>query len=363
MDNSKKLKVIIIIVAVTILIVLLLIIPPALAKQRRLKEIYIDLSDLDPVDSLFFTELDLFLENNSIDLINEAESNLYILNGTEISTLENSDLSIKRANLNSDRSNFIAFNSYVLIADTRWGQSPTKNRGASISQLNDWLVNLNPSISPSVIVAGDEEEDFAAFILYLAGELLEDSSFHQLIDYLHEGNSNNENDSNWLVQLEPVLNQINNWRNKGILAANWTNWDFIALENTMETGKAPLTFELRSRYKAMDWNSRFHLESHPLPMGAGQNQSILSGQAIVLEEGFGVRADIHSSFTKKLQNSAFQETIEEGTNWSPVSIPAKLLNREHRDIVRLYESATFFNLITTELAMHPLFERMHIALR
>lgn len=166
-----------------------------------------------------------------------------------------------------------------------------------------------------------------------------------------------------LEALSPVVSLLEEWKERGILAFNWTNWDRIAVRHAQRTGRAAAAFQARSTYKAQTWDEAFHLRLHQLPVGPERRTYRMIGRAVSAMPGEGPRADATEAARHFLRSRGTQHTIESQTDWTPVAIEGSPINREHRDIVRWFEGASEYIVLSEDVASHPLVERLHRLLR
>lgn len=275
------------------------------------------------------------------------------------------DTVIAPVNTALDTAFYIAIDPFVLIANNLAGNSPAEIPGATIGELASWLGGLDTDAWTPLTISGDEKLDFAAFIMYLAGEMLDVPSFDALWSYVSDPVYREDADAvdQFLPSLSPVVERIQAWRSAGILADNWTDWDHLAVRQRILDGRAAVTFSLRSAYKGFEWQDQRNLSLLRLPTGEKRRQYRMIGRAIAMIRGEGPRADGFEPMLEVLRGSILQLPIEEHSLWSPVAIDGAPINREHRDIVQWFRGASGYLAIDQRIADHVLFERLHILLR
>lgn len=278
----------------------------------------------------------------------------------------------------------IAFDPYVLVVDRRFG-SDLLDAAFSLSGFADAVLAAGAAGASGsaggaattrvpLAVAGDEPIDFAGFLLYLAGELLPSERFAGLVASLHEwaeqqvperadGRGAEEDLSAAVSTLSPVLGLLDEWRNRGILAVNWTDWDDVAVRQAIRGGESVAAFRRRSELTALGHTDAFFLRSERLPVGEGRRSYRLYGRAIGAGPGRGPRADAAQLVTDVLLEASVQTAIERETAFSPVVLEGDPLNRSHRDVVRWYRNAERLVVADESIAAHPLFERLKVLLR
>ncbi|MBT3271697.1 MAG: hypothetical protein HN368_00975 [Spirochaetales bacterium] len=264
-----------------------------------------------------------------------------------------------------DRGEYIAIDPYVLITNKKAGNAPTAVPGANISELTAWLENLDTAVWTPFVIAGDEKTHFASFLLYLAGELVEESSYNDLLSFLSDSDSLVDEDilNSYLLLLNPVIDLLQSWKSKGILVFNWTDWDNIAVQQRILDGNAAVTFSKRSYYKLLVWTDRVDLTVQRLPTGDNRRNYRMLGDALLLSKGDGRRSEGFGPIRELLTTSVFQLPIEEATSWTPVILAGPPLNINHRDIVGWFTNASDYLVFDPGQLEHELFERLHFQLR
>jgi hypothetical protein len=263
-----------------------------------------------------------------------------------------------------------------MVVDQRAGQSPLEQPGATLDALAAWLSELNRDAWIPMVVAGDEELDFAAFILYLSRELLEPEQAAILGGELRRfataaGRRGDGGDADvaperieeLVEMLQPVTALVQEWKERELVVFNWTNWDHIALRQAQLDGRAAVAFQRRSDFKDRQWEEAFYLRLRLPPVGPDARAFRMIGGAVSLTEGEGPRADAAEALQDLVLASELQHGLEAESPWSPVRLEGAPINREHRDVVRWYQSSEAYWPIDERTAAHPLFRRMHQVLR
>ena len=275
------------------------------------------------------------------------------------------DVIVGTADTFSPRSSLFALDPFVLLSQTVAGIAPSVNTGSTIGDLSSWLETLDTELWTPFVVAGDEPRDFAAFILYLAGEILSSGEYRAILEYLAQTDVESDDDSLELQigNLARVIDLLMVWRSLDIVPYNWTDWDSIAIESEILKGSAAITFASRSVIKTLDWQARLDLEVHRLPSGASRREYQMIGEGVKVSRGDGVLRDQYDEVALFLTGGSFQERIESDTIWTPLRSTRSPVNREHRDVVRWIEGSREITAISPEIYNHALFERLHILLR
>lgn len=303
----------------------------------------------------------------------DAESGIELFGPEDGLEGEERDVLIAPAPAGTAPATVVAADPYLFTVDQRAGVSPLEGGGGNLRDFEEWLGTLNRDRWLPLAVAGEEPLDFSAFVLYFARELLPSESFAILLNQLGMGtgprpaagwtNDDPERVEAMVQRLEPVINTLNGWKEQGLLAINWTNWDRIALENAQITGRAAATFQRRSEMRSLDWEGRFHMRLRLPPVGPERRVYGLLGRAVSVTGGEGPRADAAGEAREVLLNQATQNAIEAESSWSPVRLEGVPTNSEHRDVVRWIRGAEPFLLLDERVAEHPLFRRVHQLLR
>jgi hypothetical protein len=287
------------------------------------------------------------------------------------------DVIVAPAQYGSDRDRLVAVDPYLLTLDRRAGTSPLQEPGNNLSDLTAWLGSLDTGARTPFVIAGEREQDFAAFILYLSGELLGQDARESLLGELRNASlaargerapteamaGDVEAIEALLEELTPVLDHLAAWKEAEILAFNWTNWDRIALEQSIRDAQAAVAFHRRSELESLSWEEKFHLRVRLPPVGPSRRLYSMVGYGISVTSGEGPRADAAEAVTALLRNPGTQEAIESETAWSPVALEGTPINREHRDVVRWVAGAQEYLLLEPAVVEHPLFRRTHQLLR
>ncbi len=303
----------------------------------------------------------------------DAESRIELFGPEDGLEGEERDVLIAPAPGGTAPATVVAADPYLFTLDQRAGVSPLEGGGGNLRDFEGWLGTLNRDKWLPLAVAGEEKLDFAAFVLYFARELLPSESFAILLNQLGMGtgprpaagwtNDDAERVEAMVQRLEPVINTLNGWKEQGLLAINWTNWDRIAVENAQINGRAAATFQRRSEVRSLDWEGSFHLRLRLPPVGPERRVYGLLGRAVSVTGGEGPRADAAGEAREVLLNQATQNAIEAESSWSPVRLEGAATNSEHRDVVRWIRGAEPFLLLDERVAEHPLLRRVHQLLR
>ena len=277
--------------------------------------------------------------------------------------------------VNSASARLIAFDPYVLVVDQRVG-SDLLNAAFSLADFADAAAAAGVPTRLPLAVAGDEPVDFAAFLLYLAGELLPSERFDTIVASLRDSAQLRSAEpaasatamseaefAEAIAALAPVLALLDSWRRRGILAVNWTDWDDVAVRQALRGGGSVAAFRRRGELTAVGHTDAFSLRTARLPVGEGRRSYRLYGTAVAAAPADGPRADAAPLLTDVLLSGSVQDAIERETAFSPVALEGDPLNRSHRDIVRWYRNAERLVVVDDSIAAHPLFERLKILLR
>lgn len=226
----------------------------------------------------------------------------------------------------------VAADPYVLIYDQRHAQTLP----ATIDEL------LDPQDRNSILhlaVAGNEDQDLAAFFLYLADELFPASEANLVEDYLRT-----EPDEDMLLPgpIEDLAIKINQLRQQGLLAPNWHNWDRIALNQALTNGSVRFAIAPRSFLKEMSAAERFFLRFERLPSGTARLQYAVIGQALEVLEGGAINSSQAAQLQALLRSNNFQHGLEESSFWTTVNSTPPYIDIEHRDAQRIVQSASSF---------------------
>jgi len=287
------------------------------------------------------------------------------------------DVLIGPATYGTLQDRLLAVDPYILTLDRRVGESPLQDPGNTLSELTDWLRTLDREEWTPFVVAGESREDFAAFALYLAAELLEGDAREAVWNELRQASraargerspteamaGDAEAVESLVRRLAPVIDFLRGWKESGILVFNWTNWDRIALEQAIKEGRGALTFQRRSQLETLVWEEAFHLRMRQPPAGPSRRLYSMVGKGVSATAGDGVRSDAAASIRSLLRRPAIQEIVETDTAWSPVVQEGTPVNREHRDVVRWVSGAEEYLLLEPAVVEHPLFRRLHQILR
>ncbi len=280
------------------------------------------------------------------------------------------DVVVGEANFGDPASSLVAADPFVLVTDQRFGPAPMERTEATLLDLEEWLTSLGTSTRHPLVVAGDTPLDFAAFILYLAGELSDDETLDRVERALDEyaGSSSAEPPSQDEVEsligdLETVVTLLEDWTARGILAFNWTNWDHIAVRQAFREGTAAVGFQQRSRISSWSRQERFHLRVQLPPVGPDRRTYRMTGVGVAVLAGDGPSAEGADGIRSVFLQSEVQHAIETETTFTPVRLGSDPVNREHRDMVRSIEGAADYVMVSEAVAAHPMFRRLHQLLR
>lgn len=370
--RRKRTRVLAIIAGAIVVIVIAaaLVVPGLVRRQQRLQRVVVHFpggTETQPFDVLSGA-----LRSDGEEPPPGLDATLRVLESPDAETAADADVRVERGRPGAEKANLVAADPYVLVVDRRAGPAPLEEPGGSLEDLTDWLAAGadGASQSPRLAVAAEHPVDFAAFILYLAGELLDAEPQERVRAALlpsAPGGDAPEADQELVEQLvadlRPVITFLEDWKSRGILAFNWTNWDRIAVRAAHAEGRAAASFQARSEYTALGWEAAFHLRMHLPPIGPQRRLYRMVGRAVVVQPGPGPRADAATGVRDLLRAPEIQETVEAETSWSPVRIAGTPINREHRDVVRWLNGADIYIVVDEATAAHPLFERVHQLLR
>lgn len=338
----------------------------ALVRFRRMNQVYLSLSpDAESLRSGGLADILLDGLASLQDELVQTE----VHDDTDIIVTTRSPLG------RSTRSRRLAMDPLVLVFDNRYvaGADEYYDRDSfSILELESLVSSGQPTEgSPSrsaLVVAGDDPETFAAFVMALGGELLDEDTYERAASLLSappgEGFTDDDTRPTDLEDaFAPVIGVVLGWRSRGILPANWTDLDTTAVDYILSRGDAAAAILFRSVLDDYSFDERFHLRSAPTPVGPGRSDIRIVGRAVSLVAGSGPRADALESVSAALLDGTVQRRIREETSWTPVALEGPPIDREHRDLVRWYGRADRFTTIDTTMAAHPFFDRLHFLLR
>lgn len=335
------------------------------ANARRMREIRVRV-DLPPEEDLARL-VTARLERSPGDV--DEESRVVVIESGDADVVIGPAHGVADGARNGSRDVVIAVDPYVIIVDKRAGEAPTAGTGATIPAFAEWLDALDRDLWTPFVVAGDDPVDFAAFTLYLAGEVLAEDDFELVLSalagWVAAGSDSEDSQAADAPasRLTPVVDELQRWRNRGLVAVNWTDWDDTAARRALRTGSSAAAYRRRSDLGALTFSQAFYLDAQRPPVGAGRRSYRLFGNAVAVQPGPGPRADAADGVLRLLREGEFQTSIEEETQYSPVLIAGSPLNRSHRDIVRWYQGAEEMIVVDERVADHPVFRRLHTVLR
>lgn len=267
----------------------------------------------------------------------------------------------------------VAVDPFVVVFDNRFVAGADEyylRDGFSITALASLVLpeEVPEGSSYPLVLAGDDPETFAAFVMFLGGELLDEDTYERAASLLSappgEGFTDDDTQPTDLEdEFAPVIGVVLDWRSRGILPANWTDLDTTAVDYILSRGEAVAAILFRSVLDDYTFDERFHLRSAPTPVGPGRSDIRIVGRAVSLVAGSGPRADALESVSAALLDGTVQRRIREETSWTPVALEGPPIDREHRDLVRWYGRADRFTTIDATMAAHPFFDRLHFVLR
>lgn len=284
------------------------------------------------------------------------------------------DLLIRQARFGDAKERIIAVDPYLIVTDQRAGSPPLEGPASTLPEMAAWLGGLDTERWTPFVVAGDNEQDFAAFTLYLAGELLSRDAYNTVHAALTEPDSETPVER-LVTAMQPVIDYLRQWKAQGIVAFNWTDWDRIAVREAQREVQreaqgeaqrqagAAATFQPRSVHKGSAWEEAFHLDPQLPPVGPQRRSFRMVGPAIAVAPGRGPRADLTPAAIDALRGGGAQHAVETESSWTPVAREQAPVNRVHRDLVRWFASAEAYVVVTERVAEHPLFDRLHQLLR
>lgn len=264
----------------------------------------------------------------------------------------------------------LANDPFLLFLDDRAGDHPFTQTGASLNDTSRWLRSLDGDRWVPLVVAGEEALDFAAFILYMAGETLGPEVFSEVLKGLAEDQASADAETVTEAELEalltsfaPVVERLRSWVAAGILPFNWTNWDYIALSQAQDNGRAALSFQRRSLYKERSWQIRIHLQPILPPVAPDRRSYRLLGQGLALRNQGADETERLQRLQAAVLTDPVQQQVETETGWTPVALAGTPVNREHVEVVRWFRNAEEYVVVDPALASHPLFTRLRQLLR
>ncbi|MFW5775934.1 MAG: hypothetical protein ACOCZB_01460 [Spirochaetota bacterium] len=274
----------------------------------------------------------------------------------------NPDARLGFADANVESPALVATDPYLLAVDRRSDVS-VDSRG-TLMQLVEDLRSLDPNARVPLVVAGDEEADFAALILYLCNELLEPPQAAGLQSFItDEPDPTGFVLQEWIEVARPAVEWLRARRDEEVIAFNWTDWDEIAVRQAIVNGTAAVHFVPRSLVKSLEQNERFNITVFRPPAGSGRLTYRLVGRGIGFVPGSGPNADATDSLRPLALTDDVQTEIERATLWSAVALGGDPLNIGHRDVVRWFRAAERYVSLSDEVAAHPLFRELHRTLR
>lgn len=264
----------------------------------------------------------------------------------------------------------LANDPFLLFLDDRTGNHPFTQTGASLTETSRWLRSLDRDRWIPLLVAGEEALDFAAFTLYMAGETLPPAAFSELVQDLGEDLAAVDTETVTEAELEtllaafaPVVERLRSWVAEGILPFNWTNWDYIAVSQAQDNGRAALSFQRRSLYKERSWQNRIHFQPILPPVAPDRRSYRLFGQGLALQSRGRDQTEHLERLQAAVLTDPIQQEIETETGWTPVALAGTPVNREHVEVLRWFRNAEEYIVVDRALAAHPLFTRLHQLLR
>ena len=355
-----------------------------LLRQRRLGEVYVDLSPLRSHDGGAPTDSVARIVAEALEAAGQSEPGQATpaprVVGTDPGNPRNDDEEID-VRVGPASSGIIAHDPYVLAIDNRLIELPSD---LTLPLFESTLLSIGPNVTP-LAVAGDEPVDFASLVVYLAGEISPTASYdslrEQLFDSVVEGSETGRAtgsdpernvpgggagsiDTDRLVaELQPVVDLLSRWKDAQLLVFNWTDWDAAALQDAIAGERAGVYFLRRSTLKQLPWSERFHLSVHRLPTGADRRSYRQIGRALGVQPASGPRRDAAGHVSQMVRSDPVQSRIESQTPWSPVALDGSPINREHQDVVRWYSNAAAYTMIDADVAESELFRRIHAVLR
>jgi hypothetical protein len=344
----------------------------AILRARRLREVRIVLGT--GIDREMVSVLRDGITGTSLAVSDGRFATVRFMDATEDPSEREWDLLVSERMATDGSESVFGVDPYVL-AIRRDSTAPALfSQNMTITQFTRLLAAVEAPDRTRLVVEGDDLRDFAAFILYLAGEILDAPSFENLVGYLRPNGSSDSTEpqqesvdaeavEKWISRMTPVVAELERWRSMGILAANWTDWDRIAGRKALRDGEAVAVFTLRSDIKRLAWENRTDLAIFRPPSGEARLQYRMYGRSVDLRRGDGVRSDAYPVFLALVTEETFQNRIEADTPLTPVALTDSPINREHLDVVRWYTRAEEFVPIDPALAAHPLFTRLHQILR
>jgi len=264
----------------------------------------------------------------------------------------------------------LASDPFLLFLDDRTDDHPFAQNGASLIETSEWLRSLDRDRWIPLVVAGEEDLDFAAFTLYMAGETLAPEAFTAVLQDLQEDLASVDAETATETELAallaafaPVVERLSSWVAEGILPFNWTNWDYIAVRQAQDNGRAALSFQRRSRYKERSWQNRIHFQPILPPVAPDRRSYQLFGQGLTLWRGGMDQSAQGQRLEAAVLADPIQNQIEMESSWTPVALEGTPVNREHMEVLRWLRNAEEYIVIDRALADHPLFSRLHRLLR
>lgn len=371
---AKRRRLLIVSLSLLVLAAMAVALPVVISRRARMMRINVVNAGGERLPYALFADALRFLDGESeTDLGGTIE--LYSSPG-ELPP-EERDVLITPASYGVPRDRLVAVDPYILTLDRRAGESPLQQPGSSITDLTSWLDSLDTDSWTPFVVAGERREDFAAFILYLSGELLGADRREAVRSELRQTSraargerspteamtGDPESLEALMQQLLPVVELLREWKEAEILVFNWTNYDRIALEQAIREGRAAVIFQRRSELDSLLWEETFHLRMRLPPVGPSRRLYSMVGYGISVSPGDGARSDATEVVAFLLRRPAVQDAIESESSWSPLVQEGTPINREHRDVVRWIAGAQEYLVLESAVVDHPLFRRLHQILR
>lgn len=293
-----------------------------------------------------------------IDRLHDSQPGLVLRDDSS----ENLDLVLGPASLDVTAAQLVAFDPLVLyVTDqslSRYGEPYNSILQQVIEQWNRSKTDGGYALG----LMGNDDRDFALVMLFLLRQLTTEADFNSALE-LMATETPSESELDRATELfESAIVFLNQWVERGIIPATWTNWDSIALREGLSTGTIQQAIALRSLKKSMEFEEAFPLNLYPLPVGTGITRSTAFGVGLALEPGSGPRSGSLPDALAALRDPDFQLLLEEESLWTSLDSDT-ILNREHRDAMGVLKRAQGVTTVPENIEGNPVVDRLRFELR
>lgn len=321
---------------------------PSLQKFIRSRSILVSYSTQSEIWAELFTNSETYLKGKELN----TKSIKIIPPYTD-----DTDLVLELIDRTVPPKDVFAYDPYLLYYDTRQVTEDFWEEGVDLPSLMNILVTSVENSDIPLLIAGQLDDDLSAFVLYLAHALLDEEAYEALSVELSQ-------DRDDLPEgLLEITKYIQSLVEKGVIPANWTNWDRLALIHALEEGSGSVYFLPRSVRKTMTHQQAFFLSSARPPEGPGRLRYTLVGSGVSVELGPGPNAEERVALRELLQGDEFQRSIEENTPASPIRAVQPYINKDHRDTADWIRNASVLHSIALLSTKPRLIAALRLALR